>query len=254
MIASSFTKLIGVLFCLIIFASCDPNRRINRDYQYFQHDRDVVVKENIDDLTIKPYDQLSIQIYSNTTNQEQTAIFNLTANQGYVVSPEGQIELPILGRISVGGQTREQLQKNLLVQLQPHVKNPGVQVRFLNFKILVLGEVASPGAKTFPTDKVTILDAISLSGDLAPTGRRDNVTVIRENNGVRQFYEIDLRSAAIFESPVYQLQQNDIVYINANKTKLKAVREEKVNIGQILQTGVSIIGVATSLYLLFRNN
>lgn len=254
MITANCTRFFGFIFCLLFFSSCDPNRRINRDYLYFQNDRDIVVKEKFEDITIKPNDLLSIQIYSNSLDQAQAAPFNLTAQQGYLVTPEGRIELPILGEMVVAGQTREQLQKNLRTKLQTYVKDPSVLVRFQNFKIMVMGEVAGPGTKAFPTDRVTILDAISASGDLTSTGRRDNVTVIRENNGVRQFYEIDLRSAAIFESPVYQLQQNDIVYVNANRTKLKAVKEQKTNVSQILQTGLSILGVVTSLYLLFRNN
>jgi polysaccharide export outer membrane protein len=254
MTITNCTRLLSYLLFIILFTSCDPSRKINRDYLYFQHDRDIVVRTKLEEVTIKPKDLLNIQIYSNSLNQDQAAIYNVAAQQGYLVSLEGRIEIPFLGEIVVAGQTREQLQKNLRTRLQATVKDPTVVVRFQNFTINVLGDVNSPGTKSFATDRVTILDAIGASGDLAPTGLRENVTVIRDNNGVKQLYEIDLRSAALFESPVYQLQQNDIVYVNANKTKLKALKEQKTNVGQILQTGVSVIGIATSLYLLFRNN
>ena len=256
MMTSNCAKSLGFLLTVVLLVSCDPSKRINRDYLYFQNDRDIVVKAKIEEVTIKPQDLLSIQIYSNTLNQEQVALYNLTAAQGYIVSQDGKIQLPGpgLGEMVVAGQTRDQLQKNIRTKLLPYVKEPGVLVRFQKFTINVLGDVAGPGTKTFPIDQVTILDAIGASGDLLPTGRRDNVTVIRDNNGVKQLYEIDLRSAALFESPVYQLQQNDIVYVNANKTKLKAVKEQKTNIGTIAQYGATLIGIVTSLYFLFRNN
>jgi polysaccharide biosynthesis/export protein len=256
MMTSTCMKFLGFVFTILLFASCDPSKRINRDYLYFQNDRDIVVKTKIEEVTIKPKDLLNIQIFSNTLNQEQAAPYNIGGQQGYIVSLDGKIQLPGqgLGEMVVAGQTRDQLQKNIRMKLLPYVKEPVVTVRIQNFTINVLGEVGAAGTKTFPTDQVTILDAIGASGDLLPTGRRDNVTVIRETNGVKQIHEIDLRSAALFESPVYQLQQNDIVYVNANNTKLKAVKEQKTNIGTIAQYGATIIGIVTSLYFLFRNN
>jgi len=215
-----------------------------------------VVKAKVEDITIKPKDLLFIQIYSNSLVQDQVALYNIAGQQGYLVGQDGKIQLTGqgLGEMVVAGQTRDQLQKNIRMKILPYVKEPGVIVQIKNFTINVLGEVAGPGPKTFSTDQVTILDAISASGDLTSTGRRDNVTVIRDNNGVKQIYEIDLRSAALFESPVYQLQQNDIVYVNATNSKLKAVNETRTDLMRILQTALTVLGVITSLYFLFRNN
>jgi len=256
MMTSNCIKFLGFLFITALFSSCDPSKRINRDYLYFQNDRDIVVKAKIAEPTIKPNDLLNITIYSNALNQEQAAFYNLAGQQGYLVGLDGKIQLSGegLGEMVVAGQTPDQLQKNIRSKLLPYVKNPGVVVRIQNFMVNVLGEVRSPGPKTFPTGQVTILDLISSAGDLTETGRRDNVTVIRDNNGVKQLYEIDLRSAAIFESPVYQLEQGDIVYVNATNAKLKAVKETKTDLSRIAQIAATAIGVLTSLYFIFRNN
>ncbi|RYY14124.1 MAG: polysaccharide export protein, partial [Chitinophagaceae bacterium] len=232
---------------------CNPSKKINKDYLYFQNNRDDLVKSHLKELTIKPNDLLAIQIYSKTNFQEQAAIFNITGNS-YLVDVNGKIEVPVVGEVTAAGLTRAQLQEVLKSKLSSQVKDPAVLVRFQNFTITVLGEVRSPGTKSFNTDKVTLIDALSAAGDLTPEGERENVTLSREDkNGIRHWYELDLRSAAIFNSEVFQLQQNDIIYVNANKTKLKSLKERGTSPLQIIQTGFSLIGVATSMILLFRN-
>jgi polysaccharide export outer membrane protein len=247
------SKIVGYLSVIVLLASCDPAKKINKDYLYFQHDRRVVVKAKVEELTIKPKDVLAIQIYSNTLKQEDAAIFNIVAAQGYLVDEKGQIEIPIIGEIVAAGLTSEELQKAIRLKLTSYVKDPSVLVKLQQFTINVLGEVNGPGIKVFQKEQVTILDAISAAGDLTPSGVRENVTVIRDNNGVKQLYEIDLRSAALFESQVYQLKQDDIIYVNANKAKLKALKEKSDVMG-IIQTAFSFIGVATSLFILFSRN
>ena len=241
------------LFALIlILCSCNPSSRINKDYLYFQKDREDIIRSQLKELTIKPNDILQIQIYSRTLNQEQAAIFNITG-QTYQVGLNGRIEIPVVGEVNAAGLTRTQLQENIKSRLSEQVKEPAVLVRFQQFQVTVLGEVTSPGTKPFTTDKVTILDALSAAGDLTPSGVRENVTVTREGpDGVRKWYEVDLRSATVFNSPVYQLQQNDIIYVNANTQKLKSLKEKSNTLG-VIQTGFSLIGLATSLILLFRN-
>jgi len=237
---------------VLFFCSCDPSRKINKDYLYFQKDRDDIIRSQLKEMTIKTNDLLQIQIYSNTLNQEQAALYNITG-QSYQVGLNGRVEIPVIGPVPAAGLTRAQLQENIKSKLAPYVKDPAVLVRFQQFQITVLGEVNSPGTKPFTTDKVTILDALSAAGDLTPTGRRENVTVTREDaNGVRKWYEIDLRSATLFNSPAYQLQQNDIVYVNANEQKLKALKEKPNTLG-IIQTGFGLVGVVSTLILLFRN-
>ncbi|RYZ30565.1 MAG: polysaccharide export protein [Chitinophagaceae bacterium] len=247
-----FTGRLLLSACVVFLFACNPSNKINKDYLYFQKDRDDLVRSQLKELTIKPNDLLSIQIYSNTGFQEQAAIFNITGST-YLVDVNGKIQVPMIGEVGASGLTRAQLQETLKSKLNTYVKEPAVLVRFQQFTITVLGDVGSPGTKPFGTDKVTILDAISAAGDLLPTGVRENVTVSREDkNGVRHWYEIDLRSAALFNSEVYQLQQNDIVYVNANKAKLKSLKEKGTNPMQAIQVGFSLVGIATSLILLFR--
>jgi polysaccharide export outer membrane protein len=177
---------------------------------------------------IQPFDILSVQVISRTLNQEQAAIFNYPAGkdgvqqaQGYQVNTGGNIEMPVVGQIKAAGLTLEELEVSIAEKLTNYVKNPGVIVRFLQFDVNVLGEVRNPGIQKFKTDKVTVIDALSSAGDLTDFGRREDVVVIREQYGKKITYRIDLRNRAIFESPVYYLQPNDIVYVNPNKYKLK---------------------------------
>jgi protein involved in polysaccharide export with SLBB domain len=140
---------------------------------------------------------------------------------GYSVDNEGNINFPQLGAIHVSGLTRWQLSdliKNQLVEKQL-LKDPVITVEFMNFKISVMGEVNSPGTYSIDGDKITILQALSLAKDLTIYGKRDNITVIRELNGERHIFKVDIRNSNLFESPAYYLQQNDIVYVEPNRVK-----------------------------------
>lgn len=163
----------------------------------------------------KPFNQSAlIQEMSNSSgnNPEQSA---------YLVDIEGCVDLPILGHMAVEGMstldlktkiTQELVQKNL-------IKDPVVLVRILNFKVLVLGEVKSPGAIEVKGERITLLDAISEAGDLTMQGRRDRVAVIREEAGKRSVHYLDLKSKSIFDSPYFYLKQNDVVYVEPNDVK-----------------------------------
>lgn len=209
---------------LFLFAACNSSKRISKDFTYFQTGRDSLGKVSYKEPLIQANDLLAIQVYSSTLSQEQVTLFNLPNNtEGYLVDINGNIVMPVVGNIPAAGLTRTQLAKKIEETLIPYVKGPSVLVRYRQFKINVLGEVKSPGTKTFPTERVTLIDALGAAGDLTDFGKRDNVMVFREENGERKMYLVDLRSAAIFQSEVYQLQQNDIVYVNANKNKLAQV-------------------------------
>jgi polysaccharide biosynthesis/export protein len=215
--------------CILLFAvyliSCSSSKNIRKDYLYFRDGRDTVAISP-KEIIIKANDLLSIQVFSQTLNQEQAAIFNIPASansqvQGYQVNENGNIEMPVIGGIKALGLTKDQLQALLVQKLISYVKNPTVLVRFLQFNINVLGEVRTPGTQKFQVDKVTIIDAISAAGDLTDYGKREDVTVIRENSGKKIYHTIDLRDRNLFESPVYVLQPNDIVYVGPNNRKLQ---------------------------------
>ncbi|WP_417128285.1 polysaccharide biosynthesis/export family protein, partial [Phocaeicola sp.] len=138
---------------------------------------------------------------------------------------------PILGKIHVVGMTRMELTNYIKRRLidEDYIKDPIVIVKFLNFKVSVVGDVGSPGVINVNSDRITIFEAISQAGDLAITGRRYNVTVIREENGERVPYYLDLRSKDVFKSPCYYLQQNDLVYVEPNKNKTRQGNTNQYN-------------------------
>ena len=164
---------------------------------------------------------------------------------GYVVDNEGYIDFPILGKIKASGLSRWQLQEQITQALaEKKMLTDGlVTVEFMNFKVSILGEVTNPGTYTINSDKVTVLEAIAMAKDLTIFGERDHVYIIREENGQRKSYQLDLRSADIFKSPAYYLKQNDVVYVQPN-----SVRAGQSTINQNAMKSVSLwISIASLL-------
>tara|TARA_B100000508_G_scaffold118450_1_gene98499 strand:+ start:3515 stop:4222 length:708 start_codon:yes stop_codon:yes gene_type:complete len=184
-------------------------------------------------LTFKPDDFISVVV---TAEDPETAIpFNFPqqlagnmgaggqgynmerpAQTGYLVDDEGNVELPVLGNYKVGGKTRKEVKKELTQQYDKYLNGPVVIVKIQNFKVTVLGDVSNPGTFTIPNERVTILEAIGIAGDLEMTGERKNVLVIRDRDGVKTEYRIDLTKKDFLNSPVYYLEQNDVVYVEPN--------------------------------------
>lgn len=140
---------------------------------------------------------------------------------GFLVNQEGEIKLYKLGTIHAEGLTRKQLADTLarLYVQQRLLINPFVDIKFLNKKITLIGEVAKPGTYAIPTDKISIFEAIGLAGDITVYGKRNNVLVVREANGTREFVQLDLSKPEVFASPYYYLQQNDMVIVDVAKNK-----------------------------------
>lgn len=212
--------------------------------------------ENNYELRIKPDDQLLITInskapelltpFANNQVLGSSSSTNTQESTGLLVSQSGKIEIPVLGEMQAAGLTRQELAdaiKNKLIEGE-YIKDPTVLVRFKGAKIVVLGEVGSPGVKDLPGERVTILEAIGLAGDLPPTAHRENILVIREENGERKSYSVDLTSGEdILNSPVFYLQQNDVVYVEPNK----AINVKGSSALTYLSAGSSIIGVLASV-------
>ena len=228
-----FIPLLLVLSFLA--ASCSTTTWKNINYlQDIQADTSMNMAIN-KGIIIQPQDQLSIIV--NSSNQELAAMFNKSIAThyagsemrssggqyvtGYVVDNEGNITFPQLGSIKVSGLNRWELQSLLEEMLHSTglLKDATVTVEFLNFKISVLGEVASPGSYSVAGDKITIFQALALARDLTIYGQRNNVMVIREKNGERTIYTLDPRSSDIFNSPAYYLQQNDVVYVTPSDVR-----------------------------------
>lgn len=171
--------------------------------------------------------------------------------QTYFVNSEGYIDFPVLGRLHVAGMNVEQLQKMLTERISEYVEDPIVSVRLANFDVVVAGEVLHPSKLRVNRNRYSILDAISDAGDLTPYGRRDNVLLVREHDGKREFHRLDLSSADLLTSPYFYLEQNDYIYVEPSK-----VREDNAKYNQnnsfklsVISTIVSATSVLASLVI-----
>ena len=159
-------------------------------------------------------------------NLYETPVIGNTATSAnpltYMVNADGDIHFPVLGKLEVGGLTTKQINEKLTLILEDYIKNPIINIRLTNFKVTVLGQVASPGTFTIPNERISILEAIGLAGDLEIHGKRKTVMLIREQNGQRMFVNIDLTNKQLFSSPYFYLSQNDVIYVEPNKVQVNA--------------------------------
>lgn len=166
---------------------------------------------------------------------------------GYLVDAEGNIDFPVLGKIKVGGLTRVEAIALLKEKLNDYVKKPSVNMRILNYKVTVLGEVRNPGTFTIPNERISLPEALGIAGDLLITGVRNNVLVIRDVDGKKTETRVDLTSKDLFSSPVYYLQQNDIVYVQPNRAKINSSVVNASNAGIAISVLSLLITMATLL-------
>ena len=148
--------------------------------------------------------------------------------QYYLVDKDGCINFPIFGKLHVEGMTVSQLRDTLTTEISKSVNDPIVNVHFANFQITVLGEVTRPGRYNVANERVTILDALGLAGDMTPYGRRDNILVARETNGKMQFERLNINEGSIFLSPFFYLQQNDVIYVEPNG--VRAISSQNISL------------------------
>lgn len=165
---------------------------------------------------------------------------------GFLVDKEGQVELPMMGKIKIAGLSTFKARDLIREKSAVYFKNPTVQVRYANYKITILGEVSKPATYTMPNEKVSILDAIGLAGDLTIFGKRENVLLIRENNGVKEFARFDLNSSSLFSSPYFYLRQNDIIYVEPNKNKVVSANAQRTRNITIFASILSVIIIITA--------
>ena len=165
----------------------------------------------------------------------------------YLVDKNGEVELSLIGKVKVAGLTTFDAKEVIRKRASRDLKNPTVSVRFANFKISVLGEVSRPAAYTVPNEKVSVLDALSLAGDLTIYGKRENVLVIRDNNGKKEFGRLNLNSTDTFNSPYYYLKQNDVVYVEPNKSRVVAL-----NSATRTTIAVAISAISTIVLIITR--
>lgn len=232
-------SLLAIILVSIFFVSCRPQRAV---YNYLEDVNDTSFRKSvyIAEPVIQKNDLLSIRIYSAALDREIDQLYNLQSQQGssggaqggqqsgYLVDVNGNIEMPRLGTIKAEGLKKSELETAIKDKLKGELANPSVIVRFLNFRITMLGEVGSPGVKEVPTERLSVLEAIGMAGGVTEFGTIKQVRVLREVNGERQMGILDLTSKEIFTSPYYQLQQNDVVVVNQTRYKLRRTEQQRV--------------------------
>lgn len=215
--------------CCLIFlsASCTPNRNLVyfSDLVSKSGDSQVITAET--EPKIQPSDLLSISI--NTPSVESNLLFSSNSNnlnkngyferEGYRVDKEGNINLPVVGKVYLKDLTLEQAQQKIVKSLTNYVKNPIANIQFMNFRITVIGEVNHPSTFNIPNEQVNLLEALGMAGDLTAYGKRENILIIREMEGKRSIVRLNLNNRDILNSPYFYLKQNDVIYVEPDKAK-----------------------------------
>ncbi len=207
---------------------------------------------------IQPNDILSINVTA--FDMEAAAPFNLIMPartvqeltnpstrelQGYLVSTEGTIEFPVLGTIKVGGLSRQELIEKLKEEIRVYIKDPIVNVSISNYKVTVLGEVMRPGTFNIPDERITLLEALGKAGDLTIYGKRTNIILLREQNGVKTHTILDITKSDFLNSPFYFLKQNDVIYVQPNSAQVNSAAYNRNS-----SVYISIASVLISLIVL----
>ncbi len=246
----------------ILLNSCGSTKETT----YFYETPNIKFINNFENLepVIRSNDLLSISVSS--VNPEATEIFNVsnvspvrsstvsgtTAQvSGYLVDQDGFIRFPVLGKIQAAGKSKKELREEITKELidRKLLLDPIVDIRYLNFKVSVLGEVKNPSVLTIPDEKISLLEALGLAGDITIYGRKDNVVIIREEEyGVKKLTRLDLTSKEIFDSPYYYLKSNDIVYVEANKKKVASTSMTPQWFAVIL-SGLSLMVISISTFV-----
>lgn len=173
---------------------------------------------------------------------QNTQTNNLPPANGYLVNEEGTITLPLIGKLKVEGLSTREATELVTQNLDKYLQQPTVNMRILNFKISVMGEVARPSVYTIPNEEITLPEILSLAGDLTIYGKRNNILVIRKSKGKREFARIDLTKRDVFSSPYYYLQANDVVYVEPTKGKVTS-SDRTIQLAPIVISGLSLLTV-----------
>lgn len=255
-------KTIPFFLILLFLFSCKPREEM----VYYQNIDRLANGENSNsyEIKIQPDDLLLIIV---SADDPETAIpFNLstvsvsTSNtttssgignaagsdtlQSYLVDSNGIINFPVLGKLKVGGLTRSEVLQLLNEKISKYVKNPIINLRIINFKVSIQGEVVIPGTYKVSSDRITLIEAISMAKDLTIYGKRENILIIREVNGVKSYNRVDITKADFINSPFYYLAQNDVVYVEPNKVRINSAAVGP-NTGVIISITSIVIALIT---------
>lgn len=228
-------KTLFLLLSVLAFSSCVTQQKL----AYF-HNINATAADSINqnrttqsEPIIRPGDQLFITV--NALDADAAAPFNMPiasyiapgselatttpSQQSYIVDKDGDIQFPVLGKVHLAGKTKSEAVGLLTEQISTLLRDPIVNMRFMNFTVTVMGEVNRPGQYAITSERVSLLDALAKAGDLTPYGKRNNLLLTRENDGKLEFARINLNDESLFSSPYFYLQQNDILYVEPNSVR-----------------------------------
>ena len=255
-------KKINVVFLIVIsslLSSCKQTKNI----AYYQN-IDTLQTENSPKFQSMIQEDDLLLIIVSAEDPEAAAPFNLELvnlptvigqanavgqkqHQLYLVDNNAEIDFPVLGKLKVGGKSKEEFTNTLKEKIKKYVNNPIVNVRIMNYKVSVQGEVTRPGSYTINSERITLPEALSLAGDLTIYGKRNNIVVVREKNGKKTIGRVDLTKSDFINSPFYYLSQNDLVYVEPNNAKANSS-----TFNQNIPVWISLSSVLISLVLLFK--
>lgn len=253
-------RTLSLLFVGIIITTLLASCGSKKDVVYFQDSKDfeTIVDQNIFIPKFKVDDLISV--FVSTLNPEASAPFNLFRGSqtdgmrpeqvDYLVDKDGTIDFPVIGKIKVAGLSSDELRILLTEKLSGYLIDPIINIRLKNFTVTVLGQVNKPGTYYVDGEQITILEAIGLAGDLDIKGLRSNVLVIRDFNGTKVYHKIDLTTKEAMKSPVYYLTQNDVIYVEPNKS---GVTSSKLDSRASILVSIASIVISASLVLITRN-
>lgn len=246
----------SILFCFTCLLSGCVSYSELVNFQEVPRQNDFTeVIDNALDLKIQPKDLLRVDVGSispeaampfnqgaEMTGVSQASAQNIQLFQGYLVDDDGYIDLPLLGRVKASGQTVESLQFLIRGKLQTYLRDPVVNVRYLNFKVTILGEVTTPGVINLANSRVTVLEALGMAGDLTDYANRAAVLVVREQDGERSYHRMNLQSDDVFNSEYYYLKQNDVIYVEPIRARTATVSDPA---GRFLSYVTPILSIIT---------
>lgn len=250
--------LFSFFMLTVLLQSCETSKNIPYFHDFADTARPALVKTvPFSYPKIQPDDLLMIVIQ--TLNQEANTLFasanvpvasvgsntaGMSGNQyvsGYLVDKDGNVNIPVVGKTHLAGLTTEEAKDTITARVEKFYNNPTVEVRYNNFKITIMGEVERPATYTVPNEKVTILDAIGMAGDLTIYGRRENVLLIRDSGGSRELVRLDLNSKNIIGSPYFYMKQNDVVYVEPSDSKVKSLDNYRLRNYTIAAAALSVL-------------
>lgn len=254
-----FSTSIWVFLLFNALTSCVSYQQLVNYQENFPDETRLPVAKG-PDIRIQPNDVLGIKVFS--SELELAAPFNLNSDQlnanlisieaiqlnGYLVSQKGEIDFPVLGSLKWQGLSITEAKDTLVGKLKKYLKDPVVNLRLLNFRVTVSGEVRKPGAFNILNERISLLDALALAGDLTDYADRKDVLLVRENGGVKSLNKIDLQSAKFFQSEYYYLKQNDLIYVKPIKAKAGAVQDQTSKAVPILTAVATIAAVLIALF------